>query len=148
MKTMQGEGIPTKIKKISLPGTYLNLSFYMISFNHRKQSNLTSRVYKFVWLSFLWKLVFLILSACDINFNVVIIQMKCYYHYRFKMIRNPQLIRIASPNILHGKLYAYQVNNLICILQFLINSYVSDEKSRSSKRVVLCVAMFCLFYHF
>ena len=41
-------------------------------------------------------------------------------------------------SLLQGKLYAYQVINLICILQFLIDSYVSDEKSWSSKRTILC----------
>ena len=40
---------------------------------------------------------------------------------------------------IRGKLYAYQVINIICILQFLIDSYISDEKSRSSTRTILCV---------
>jgi 3-phenylpropionate/cinnamic acid dioxygenase small subunit len=48
-------------------------------------------------------------------------------HYRFKMSRNAQMLRIVSPNIVFRKLYAYQVNNLICILQSLIDSHASDE---------------------
>jgi hypothetical protein len=66
---------------------------------------------------FLWKLFLFTENGTFWDFK----------HYRFKMIRNLQLIRIASPNIVHRKLYAYQVNNLICILQFLIDGHTSEE---------------------
>mgnify|MGYP006101620083 CR=1 FL=1 len=44
-----------------------------------------------------------------------------------------------------GKFFANQVIKVICILQFFIDSYTSDEKSLSSKSLFLCVSILMFF---
>ena len=44
-----------------------------------------------------------------------------------------------------GKFFANQVIKVICILQFFIDSYTSDEKSLFSKSLFLCVSILMFF---
>jgi len=48
-------------------------------------------------------------------------------------------------SLIQGKLYAYQVINLICILQFLIDSYVSDKKAGPAYSFFIYLLMLMFF---